>query len=160
MLDRIALSCARRRGAVLLAILLVSCAMAYGASQVRQTSDYKKFLSSDQPSVRVTLLVAEEFPGMVFETVLVEGENLLKAGALREVLYLENFLSSPALENRVVGYQSYADLLLQHLPQVRELLQDPSNDPLVESLVMGAYLTFMSSPQASAQLAGYLTPDL
>ncbi|MEM2865524.1 MAG: efflux RND transporter permease subunit [Candidatus Hadarchaeales archaeon] len=160
MLDRIALSCARRRGAVLLAILLVSCAMAYGASQVRQTSDYKKFLSSDQPSVRVTLLVAEEFPGMVFETVLVEGENLLKAGALREVLYLENFFSSPALENRVVGYQSYADLLLQHLPQVRELLQDPSNDPLVESLVMGAYLTFMSSPQASAQLAGYLTPDL
>ncbi|MEM3012447.1 MAG: efflux RND transporter permease subunit, partial [Candidatus Hadarchaeales archaeon] len=49
---------------------------------------------------------------------------------------------------------------LQHLPQVRELLQDPSNDPLVESLVMGAYLTFMSSPQASAQLASYLTPDL
>lgn len=160
MLDRIALSCARRRGAVLLAVLLVSCVMAYGASQVRQTSDYKKFLSSDQPSVRVTLLVAEEFPGMVFETVLVEGENLLKAGALREVLYLENFLSSPALENRVVGYQSYADLLLQHLPQVRELLQDPSNDPLVESMVMGAYLTFMSSPQASAQLASYLTPDL
>ncbi len=161
MLTRIALSCARRRGAVLLAILLVSCLMAYGASQVRQTTDYKKFLSPEQPSVRVTLLVAEEFQGMAFETVLVEGENLLRAEALRRILYLENFfLSSPSLENRVVGCLSYADLLLQHLPQVRELLQDPSNDPLVESMVMEAYLAFSSNPQASAQLAGSLTPDL
>lgn len=141
----------------MLAVLLVSCLMAYGASQVRQTSDYKKFLSSEQPSVRVTLLVAEEFQGTTFETVLVEGENLLRAEALRKVLYLENsFLSFP--ENWVVGCRSYADLLLQHLPQ--GLLQDPSNDPLVESMVMEAYLAFLSDPQASAQLAGYLTTDL
>jgi len=161
MLDRVAVSCARRRGAVILAVILVSLLMAYGASRVRQTSDYKKFLSSEQASVRVTLKAAEEFQGMSFETALVEGENLLRAGSLRELLGLENLLlSSPELENRVVGCQSYADLLLQQLPQVRALLTDPSRDPLTENLVMGAYLTILSDPRLSQQLRGYLTPDL
>ncbi len=161
MLDRVALSCARRKKTILFVVLLFSCFMAYGAGQVRQTSDYKKFLSSEQPSVKVTLLVASEFQGMIFETVLIEGENLLRAGTLRRVLYLENFLlSSPELENVVLRCSSYADLLLQHLPQVREMLGNPSNDPLVEQMVMAAYLTLMSNPQTSAQLSGYLTPDL
>jgi len=161
MLDRLAVSCARRRGTVLLVVILVSLFMAYGAGRVRQTSDYKKFLSSEQTSVRVTLAAAEEFQGMSFETVLVEGENLLRAGSLRELLGLEGLLlSSPELQGRVVGCQSYADFLLQQLPQVRELLADPSRDPLTENLVMGAYLTILSDPQLSQQLRGYLTPDL
>jgi|GEM_PF-3212335 len=161
MLDKMAISCARRRGTVVLVVVLVSLLMSYGAGRVRQTYDYKKFLSSEQASVRVTLKVAEEFQGMSSETALVEGENLLRAGSLRELLRLENLLlSSPELQGRVVGCQSYADVLLQQLPQVRGLLMDPSRDPLTENLVMEAYLTILSDPQLSQQLRGYLTTDL
>jgi hydrophobe/amphiphile efflux-3 (HAE3) family protein len=161
MLDRVAVACARKRGTVILIVALVSLFMAYGVVNLKQTSDYKKFLSSEEASVRVTLKVAEEFRGLSFETALVEGENLLKAGNLREILRLENLLlSSPELENKIIGCQSYADILLQQLPQVKESLQNPSLDPMTENLVMGAYLTFLSDPQLSKRIRSYLTPDL
>jgi len=55
MLDRVAVACARKRGAVILIVALVSLFMAYGVINLKQTSDYKKFLSPEEASVRVTM---------------------------------------------------------------------------------------------------------
>jgi len=155
MMNKIARVCERRPRTVILIAILLSFFMAYGVTKVSMTTDFKTFLPESYPSVKTTLELENSFGGTSYEVILLKADNFTNAKIIRDVLSLENSLkSNPRLDNYTETCLSYADYVIQYIPNY-EILPDNLLEVSVESLLE----SFSTNPQTSTSITRLITAD-
>lgn len=146
-MGKVARAVERRPYLVILCVLLVSGFMVYGATKLSMTTEFDKFLPREYPSVKTKLEFENEFGSVSYALVLIEGDNVTKAGAIRAILELENSLQTdPELQSAVTRVEAYTDYVLSGgmLPpdlQLEASVQLMLIQPVVAEKVVGKLIT-------------------
>ncbi|MDI6883527.1 MAG: hydrophobe/amphiphile efflux-3 (HAE3) family transporter [Hadesarchaea archaeon] len=146
----------RRPYIILLCVFLISCFMAYGATNLSTSTEFREFLPEDSPAIKTTEEFESKFGSANTEIILVKAENVTKANVFRAIDELENGLrTNPELQGYIVEVKSYIDYVLPHLPVDIALLLDPQLENYIQlTLAQPAVANFvdriLSDDQSSA----------
>lgn len=154
-MDGVARACKRRPRTIIVIAILVTCFMAYGATKVSMTTDFKTFLPEGYASVKTTLEIENIFGGTSYEMILLKADNVTKADVIKAMLALENTLQSdPRLTNYLADVLMYTDSVLKYIPNYESL---PDN--LLEASVNAVLENLLGNQQTAGELNTLLTTD-
>lgn len=136
---------------VLACVAVVSTFMAYGVAKLSMTTDFSEFLPEDNPAVKAKLALEGEFGKVSYVQILVEGDNLVRAGAIRAMLELkDSMLSDEDLENFIVQVEAYTDYVIPLILNASGGVLPP--DPLLETGVQ----SLLARPEVATRVVGKL----
>jgi len=151
MTEKVAGAVERRPYLVLLAVLIVSSFMAYGVTKLSMTTEFDKFLPEEYPSIKAKLEFVSEFGRVSYAPILIEGDNVTRAGAIHAILELENSLqTNPELQNVVTQVDVYTDYIIPLILQASGGVLPP--DPQIEASVQ----SMLAQPEVAERAVGKL----
>lgn len=136
---------------ILLCVFLVSGFMAYGVTKISMTTEFDKFLPEEYPSIKAKLEFESEFGRVSYVLILVEGDNVTRAGVIHAILELENSLrTNPELRDVVTQVGAYTDHIIPLILQVGGDVLPP--DPQLEASVQ----SLLAQPEVAERVVGKL----
>jgi hydrophobe/amphiphile efflux-3 (HAE3) family protein len=147
----IARAVVRRPLLVIACVAAVSALMAMGVAKLSMTTDFSEFLPQDNPSVMAKLAFEEEFGRASYVKILVEGDDVTRAEAIRAIMQLEDMLSTDEdLENFVAQVEAYTDYVI---PPILSLIgRTLPPDLMLENAVRA----LLEKPEVAERVVGKL----
>lgn len=171
-MSKVAMAVERRPRLVITCVLGVSILMAFGVTSLSMTTDFSKFIPREQPTIKVKLAFEENFGKLSHEAILIEGDNVARAAAIRAILEMESSLrSDERLENYLYQVEAYTDYVVPPIlkvtggvlppdPQLESGIQMLMARPEIAKAVVGKLITAdQSSALVSISLSGGMSED-
>ena len=140
-------------GCAVIATIVISLVMGYGVTRLNTEVEFEKFLPEEFPSVKTLAEFEQRFPTTAQVMLLIESDNLVKAGPIKKVLLLENLiLEDPKIKGSLVQEVSFTTYTVRPIlentggalppdPQLELAVQQALSQPEVAESVVGRYLS-------------------